>query len=91
MNQTAPPCPEDEASAPDDTATRVHLLAVPRHVTLRAARKPDAFGSGHHYEITGLLAVDVPAFTPQTVLDSTAGSAAEALRVQLLRFRARGW
>lgn len=74
-----------------DTATRVHLLAIPRHVTMHAERQPDAFGPGHHYLVTGLLAEDEPAFMPQTVPDSVAGSAAEAIRVQLGRFRDRGW
>lgn len=83
-DQVAPP-------AVPETATRVHLLAIPRHVTMHAERRPDAFGTGHHYEITGLIAEDVSAFTPQVVPDSVAGSAAEAIRVQLGRFREQGW
>ncbi|MEX5634971.1 hypothetical protein [Parafrankia sp. FMc2] len=90
MNQTAPTDPAEPLAA-TDTATRVHLLAVPRHVTLRAERQPDAYGSGHQYEITGHYAQGEPAFRPQVVSDSAADNAEQALRVQLLRFRERGW
>ncbi|KPM55781.1 hypothetical protein ACG83_10940 [Frankia sp. R43] len=90
MDQTTTD-PADETAGSTDTATRVHLLAVPHHVTLRAERVPDAFGPGHHYEITGHYQAGAQAFTPQVVSDSAAGSADDALRVQLRRFRERGW
>lgn len=75
------------------TASRVFLLAVPRHVTLRAERKPNAVSPGHHYVITGYFPQGEPAFSPDqfVVSESEAKTAGEAVRVALGRFRERGW
>lgn len=79
--------------ATDEIAVAVHLLAIPRHVTLRAERKPNAVGDGHYYAITGNYAQGEDAFHPDHVVvyGSEAGRPAEALRVALGRFRVRGW
>jgi hypothetical protein len=74
-----------------DTATRVHKLAVPHQVTMHAEPRPDAIGPGHHYLVTGVDRNGEEAFPEQVVGSSAAGSAAEALWVQLRRFRDRGW
>jgi hypothetical protein len=74
-----------------DTATRVHKLAVPHQVTMHAEPRPDAIGPGHHYSVTGVYRGGEQAFADQVVSATAAGSAAEALRVQLDRFRAKGW
>lgn len=74
-----------------DSATRVHKLAVPHHVTMHAKRCPDAIGPGHYYLISGVYGDGGEAFPDQVVGAAAADSAAEALRVQLERFRERGW
>lgn len=81
------PTPDAQAGA----ATRVHKLAIPRHVTMHAERRENAFGPGHHYAVTGFYPRGEEAFTEQVVPDSQAEDASEAIRVQLGRFRERGW
>ena len=79
---------------PDDTtAAGVFLLAIPRHVTLHAERRPNAIGDGHHYAITGYFPLGENAFHPDqfVVSESEAATPGQAVRVALGRFRARGW
>jgi hypothetical protein len=75
----------------EDTATRVHLLAVPRSVTVHAERRADAFGAGHHYAVTGHSKIGEELFVEMIVSAGDAEDAPTALRVALGRMRERGW
>lgn len=74
-----------------DSASRVHKLAVPHHVTMRAERRANAMGDGHHYVVTGYYREGEAAFPEQTVSGEVAATASDAIRAQLERFRERGW
>lgn len=74
----------------EDRATRVHRLAVPLSVTMRATRLPNTYGGGHHFSVAGFTHGGEELFE-YTVSGSAADSASEAIRVQLDRLRERGW
>ncbi len=74
-----------------DSASGVHKLAIPRHVTMVADRHVNAFGDGHHYQVTGYYPAGEPAFGTEVVGDLSAAGPVEAIDVVLRRFRERGW
>lgn len=78
---------------PEDSASRVVKLAVPRHVTVEAAREPDAHGDGYRWAITGFYLQGELAFsdTRISVLPSEASTPTEAIDVALRKMRERGW
>ncbi len=45
-----------------DSASRVHKLAVPRHVTMVATERPNAFGDEVHYVVDGYYPMGEIAF-----------------------------